>query len=79
METTDANGDFFYMNIGDTLYSEDYQIITREPIISDIFRDSYSARFYYVFEITDVQGNKFETEGALVTVSAGVVTDVTIQ
>ena len=79
METTDANGDFFYMNIGDTLYSEDYQIITREPIISDIFRDSYSAQFYYVFEITDVQGNKFETEGALVTISAGVVTDVTIQ
>ncbi|MBQ9610517.1 MAG: hypothetical protein IJV15_13885 [Lachnospiraceae bacterium] len=79
METTDANGDFFYMNIGDTLYSEDYQIITREPIISDIFQDSYSSQFYYVFEITDVQGNKFETEGALVTVSAGVVTDVTIQ
>lgn len=79
METTDANGDFFYMNIGDTLYSEDYQIITREPIISDIFQDSYSAQFYYVFEITDVQGNKFETEGALVTISAGVVTDVTIQ
>ncbi len=79
METTDANGDFFYLNMGDTVYSEDYQIITREPLISDIFQDSYSAQFYYVFEITDVQGNKFETEGALVTISAGVVTDVTIQ
>ncbi len=79
MAANDGSGNFFYLNIGDTLYSEDYQIITREPIISDIFKDSYSGQFYYVFEITDVQGNTIETEGALVQVSAGVVTDVIIQ
>ena len=79
MATTDGNGDFFYSNIGDTIYSEDYQIITREPIISDIFADSYTANFYYVFEITDVQGNVFETEGALVHVVAGLVTEVTVE
>ncbi|MBO6113575.1 MAG: hypothetical protein J6P57_00810 [Lachnospiraceae bacterium] len=79
MTATDGNGNFSYINIGDTIYSEDYQIITREPIISDIFADSYTAKLYYVFEITDVQGNKFETEGALVEIVSGLVVNTSIQ
>ncbi len=79
MAAVDGSGNSFYLNIGDTLYSEDYQIITREPIIPDRFADSYSGDFYYVFEITDVQGNKIETQGALVRVVAGVIVETTIQ